>query len=339
MPQRTVCIVLYPGCQSLDVTGPYEVFSGANAYLAARGKPPAYQLIAAGWRRRLIRSESGLRFQADIDLSRLSEPLDTFIVPGGMTLNLAEEQPGLVAAIRRHSDQSRRVVSVCTGAFLLAAAGLLDGRRVTTHWVCSAELARRYPQLKVDPEPIFIRDSNVYTSAGVTAGIDLALALVEEDLGRDVALTIARWLVLFLRRPANQRQFSAQLQGQLAERDALREVQSYVADHLHENLGVERLAELAAMSPRNFARCFKTETGQTPARYVSQLRLEAARRLLEEGNRPIEAIALECGFGTHETLRRIFLRELKTVPREYRNRFQGGAIRGEVSVPTQRRIH
>jgi transcriptional regulator GlxA family with amidase domain len=281
MPLRTVCIIAFPACQSLDVTGPYEVFAGANQYLASKGKPAAYRVRVASTTALTIKTQSGLQLRA----------------------------------------VSRRVASVCTGAFVLAAMGLLDGKRATTHWAACKELGRRYPRLAVDADPIFVRDGRIYTSAGVTAGIDLALALVEADLGRDIALTIARWLVLYLRRPGNQRQFSVQLQGQVAERDALRRIQAYARDHLDADLSVERLAERSGMSPRHFARCFKTEVGMTPARYVSQLRTEAARRLLEEGKRPIEQIARDCGFNTPETLRRTFARELKTPPREYRRRF------------------
>jgi transcriptional regulator GlxA family with amidase domain len=326
MPTRHICLVLYPGCQNLDVSGPFEVFAGANRYLTAAGKKPFYTLtLASLLPDQIVVTESGLRIAADKDLRRVRGPIDTLLVPGGFASRNAERDAALLKQVNRLAARSARVAGVCTGAFVLAAAGLLDGRRATTHWAACKQLARRYPQISVDPDPIYVRDGNVYTSAGVTAGIDLALALVEADLGRDAALTIARYLVLFLRRPANQRQFSAQLRGQMAERDDLRRLQAYIGDHLSEDLSVERLATMAAMSPRNFARCFKTEVGMTPARYVTQLRIEAARRLLEEGSRPVERIAEECGFGTPASLRRTFLRELKTPPREYRRRFHSPA--------------
>lgn len=321
MALRTLCFAIYPGYQNLDVSGPYEVFVGANRYLKSSGKAPAYALMLASSNGRTIATESGLRVQPDRKLSQVRGPLDTLIVPGGFSSEDAERDPTFLQQLRRLASKSQRVAGVCTGAFPLAAAGLLDGKRATTHWAACKTLANRYPGVTVDPDPIYVRDGRIYTSAGVTAGIDLALALVEADLGREVALTIARWLVLFLRRPANQRQFSAQLRGQMAERDELRTLQDYIADHLTEDLSVERLAQIASMSPRNFARCFKEEIGMTPARYIAHLRIEAARRLLEEGRRPIESIALDCGFGTPETLRRAFLRELKTAPREYRRRF------------------
>jgi transcriptional regulator GlxA family with amidase domain len=217
----------------------------------------------------------------------------------------------------------RRLASVCTGAFLLAEAGLLDGRRATTHWSACAALARRYPRVRVDPDPIFVRDGAVVTSAGVTSGMDLALALVEEDHGREVALGVARWLVLFLKRPGGQAQFSAQLSSQLASRQPIQELQAWIVENVHRDLSVAVLAARAGMSPRNFARVFTREVGATPALFVETARVEAARRRLEEdGGRGIEAVAAECGFGSAETLRRAFLRRLRVNPADYRARFQ-----------------
>ena len=211
---------------------------------------------------------------------------------------------------------------MCSGAFVLAEAGLLDGKRATTHWRVCDLLARSFPAVEVDPDPIYVRDGNVWTSAGVTAGMDLALALVEEDLGRDVALAIARRMVLFLRRPANQSQFSAPLQAQAAERDGIREAQHLVTEHPEGDCSVAALARAAAMSERNFARCFTDEVGVTPARYVERVRVETARRLLEDTDEGVEAIAAAAGFGTAETMRRTFLRLLRTNPTEYRRRFR-----------------
>jgi transcriptional regulator GlxA family with amidase domain len=212
-------------------------------------------------------------------------------------------------------------MSVCTGALLLAEAGLLDGRRATTHWTMCATLAERYPQIRVEPEPIFVRDGPIATSAGVTAGIDLALALVEEDLGRDAALQIARHLVMFLRRPGNQAQFSTQLRGQVAQRDSLREVQQWIADNPAADLAVAKLADRAGLSARQFARAFTSETGSTPGRYVDRTRLESARRLLAETSDGVDQIARACGYGVAETMRRAFQRELGVSPAEYRHRF------------------
>ena len=202
-----------------------------------------------------------------------------------------------------------------------AEAGLLDGRRATTHWSVCDELAARYPAVDVDPDPIYVRDGDVWTSAGVTAGMDLALAIVEEELGRDVALAIARRLVLFLHRPGNQSQFSAPLSVQSADRRALRDVQHHIVEHLGDDLTVDTLAARAAMSPRHFARCFREETGSTPARFVESARIEAARRRLEESDDAVEAIARACGFGTAETMRRAFVRNVRVGPTEYRRRF------------------
>ena len=234
----------------------------------------------------------------------------------------AENDAGLIRWIRSAARRSRRVTSVCSGAFLLARAGLLEGRTCTTHWASTAELARRHPELTVDPNPIFVRDGNVWTSAGVTSGMDLSLALVEEDLGRETAVEIARWLVLFLQRPGGQAQFSTHLSAQLAERRPLRELQSWIADNLDADLRVEALAERAAMSPRNFARFFRRETGMTPAAYVEELRVERARQLLEESTDPVELVSARCGFGTPETMRRAFSRRVGVAPAAYRARFQ-----------------
>ncbi|HLH15465.1 MAG TPA: helix-turn-helix domain-containing protein, partial [Solirubrobacteraceae bacterium] len=211
--------------------------------------------------------------------------------------------------------------SVCTGAFVLAAAGLLDGRRASTHWAAASRLQREHPRVHVDPEPIFVRDGDVWTSAGVTAGMDLALALVEEDLGRELALTIARHLVLFLRRPGNQSQFSATLAAQRAAREPLREVQRAIVEDLAREHSVEAMAARAHMSVRHFARAFRAETGVTPARHVERVRVEAARRRLEDSAEPIAAIAASCGFANAETMRRAFLRSVHVGPAEYRRRF------------------
>lgn len=309
MSGRDVLILLFPGVQSLDVTGPLEVFAGAGA---------AYRVVTASPGGAAVRTSSGLTLVPDVDLPAGPAP-DTVIVPGGE--GTRDTDPRIVRWLRAHAAQARRVVSVCSGAFVLAEAGLLAGRRATTHWRVCGTLARRYPDVRVDPEPIFIRDGPIATSAGVTAGIDLALALVEEDLGRDVALTIARHLVMFLRRPANQAQFSAQLSAQVASRSGLREVQRWVADNPHADLSIPALARRASLSPRQFARAFTAEVGETPGRYVDRVRLETARRLLEESDDSIDRIAGRCGYGTSEAMRRAFVRVLGVPPTEYRRRF------------------
>ncbi|GAA3452712.1 GlxA family transcriptional regulator [Dactylosporangium matsuzakiense] len=307
--QHHVVIVVFDGVQSLDVTGPLEVLAGANL---AGGQYDISILSVDG---QPVRTSSGLRLLPD---GALAGPPDLLIVPGGAGTKRGD--PRLVAWLREHGPRAARLTSVCTGAFLLAEAGLLDGRRATTHWDHCAALARRYPAVTVDPEPIYVRDGAVATSAGVTAGIDLALALVEDDHGRDTALAIARHLVMFLRRPGGQRQFSAQLAAQVAARDPLRDIQRYAAEHPAADLSVPALARRANLSPRQFSRAFAAEVGTPPGRYVDQVRLESARRLLEERHGGVEEVARACGYGTPEAMRRAFVRELGISPADYRER-------------------
>ena len=314
MAQRTVLFVLFDGVQSLDLTGPLEVFAGAEKH-----HPGTYNLRTASLDGSPVRTSSGLTVVPDASLAEVSEP-HTLLVPGGE--GTRGPQPDLVAWLREHGPRAERLVSVCTGAILLAAAGLLDGRRATTHWAYCDKLARDHPAVEVDPDPIYVRDGAVATSAGVTSGIDLALALVEEDLGRDVALGIARHLVVFLRRPGNQAQFSAQLAAQTARREPLRDVQRWITEHPDADLSVETLAARASLSPRHFARAFQTETGMTPGKYVDRVRLEHARRLLEDTSDGVEEISRASGYGTPEAMRRAFVKTLGTAPVEYRRRFR-----------------
>jgi transcriptional regulator GlxA family with amidase domain len=319
---RHVAIVAYPGVHSLDVTGPLEVFAGAQQLIEATRRPErGYRVSVLSRDGRPLTTSSGLSLVPHARLSRAPEPIDTLIVAGGHGHHDAADDRALVDWIARASATARRTASVCTGAFLLARAGLLDGRRATTHWASAHELQRQYPNVRVDPEPIYVRDEPVWTSAGVTAGMDLALALVEDDLDADAALEIARHLVLFLRRPANQSQFSATLAAQRAQRQPLREIQRAVLEDVAGDHSVDAMAARAHMSPRHFARAFRAETGVTPARHVERVRVEAARRLLEDTSEPVGAIAISCGFGTAETMRRVFLRTLHVGPAEYRRRF------------------
>ena len=314
-----VVIVAFPDVQILDVTGPLEVFSMANRLA---GAPPPYAVRVVAPKPGAVRTSSGVGLVAARSLGQITGPIDTLIVAGGLGTREAMRDRPLVSWIKRTAPRARRISSVCTGAFLLGAAGLLDGRRVTTHWAACDALQRRFPSARVERDPIFVRDGKVSTSAGVTAGMDLALELVEEDRGRDLALKVARWLVMFLRRPGGQSQFSVQLSAQLAERRGLRDLQAFIADHLDADLSVSALAQSSRMSPRNFARAFGREIGVTPAAYVEAQRVEGARRLLETTGRSVADIAIACGFGRVETMHRAFRRALHVTPGSYRRHFR-----------------
>jgi transcriptional regulator GlxA family with amidase domain len=320
MAARRIAVLAFPGAQAIDVFGPVEVFSTADRL--AGGGEYKIELLAEGVGP--IETSSGIRVLPDRSVTSCRGPLDTLIVAGGDGVGAALEERDLARWITRAAVRTRRVCSVCTGAFLLAEAGLLDGRRTATHWAACEELARRHPKVRVEPDPIFVRDGDIATSAGVTAGIDLSLALVEEDLGPEAAREVARWLVLFLKRPGGQSQFSVPLERAVAEHSGLRELQEWIHTHLDEDLSVAVLAEQALMSPRNFARVFRAEVGVTPAAYIEQLRVERARSLLESGEAPIEVLAAECGFGTVETFRRAFQRTVGASPSQYRERFKHG---------------
>ncbi|MFJ3725833.1 GlxA family transcriptional regulator [Streptomyces sp. NPDC090045] len=316
MSSRNVLVVLYDGVQSLDVTGPVEVFAAVARFPGL----PAYTIATVSPGGAPVRTSSGLTLVPDADLESARPGAGTtLLVPGGRYTG--DFEPRLTDWLRAHGGGAERLVSVCTGGLLLAEAGLLDGRRATTHWYVCEQMARDYPAVEVEPDPIYVRDGPVATSAGVTAGIDLALALVEEDHGKDTALTIARHLVVFLHRPGNQAQFSAQLAAQTARREPLRDVQQWITEHPDGDLSVEALAARARLSPRHFARAFQTETGVTPGRYVERVRVEHARRLLEEGSSGIAQVARACGYGTPEALRRAFVKTLGQPPTEYRRRF------------------
>jgi transcriptional regulator GlxA family with amidase domain len=318
---RRVVIAAFPRVQTLDVLGPAEVFATATRLA---GGTEGYETEVVAAQAGPLRTSS-VALHPDLTIDECRGRIDTLLVAGGRGVHDAARDERLVAWLAGAAKRSRRVTSVCTGAFLLARAGLLHGRRVTTHWASCAELARRHPELEVEADPIFVRDGDVITSAGVTAGMDLALALVEDDLGREVALQTARWLVLFLKRPGGQAQFSAQLAAQMAEREPLRELQQWLPDHLGEDLSVPALARRACMSERNFARAFRDETGMTPAAYVETARVESARIALETGDLPVEAIARQAGFGTVETMRRAFRRRVGVSPAGYRGRFRSEA--------------
>jgi transcriptional regulator GlxA family with amidase domain len=316
---RSILLLAFPNVQLLDVCGPLQVFASANELAAKRGQPQPYAPRVIAAEAGLVTSSSGLALQAD-SLRSVKGQVDTFIVPGGSGVIAAAEDSRLIHWAQRQAPRSTRVASVCSGAFVLAEAGLLDGRRVATHWARCNELAQRYPQLRVEADPIFIRDGAIWTSAGVTAGIDLALALVEEDHGRAMALDVARELVVFLKRPGGQSQFSTMLSMQKAD-DRFDELHAWMTAHLASDLSVPMLARRVNMSERSFMRHYKAKTGRTPARAVEQLRVEAAQRLLGETTWSIKRIATRCGFGSEETMRCSFIRLLRVAPQVYRERF------------------
>jgi len=320
---RRVVVLVFPGFQILDAVGPIEVLHAATRLAAAARNPkPGYRIEVVAPRRGAVTSSNGLAVMAEHGLGDIRGEVDTLVIAGGFGTRTYVQNAAVISWVRRVAARSDRVTSVCTGALLLAEAGLLDGRRATTHWAFADELAARYPKVRVDADSIYLKDGRVFTSAGVTSGMDLALALVEEDLGREIALAAARWLVLFLKRPGGQAQFSAQLSAQTAAREPIRDLQWWIHEHIDEDLSVEALASRAGMSPRNFARVFSREVGATPARYVEIVRVEAARRRLEESSASIDEVAGGCGFGTAETMRRAFLRNVRVPPADYRTRFR-----------------
>jgi transcriptional regulator GlxA family with amidase domain len=317
--RRRVVLVSFEGNLLLDLAGPAEVLTVATWLLGGDG---GYQLAVASAGASPVRGASGLRLSADLPLGHVRAPgLDTLIVPGGIDVEAPLGDPHFVPEIRRLAARARRTCSVCTGAFLLAASGLLDGRRATTHWAFSGELQRRYPTVRLEPNRIFVRDGNVMTSAGVTAGIDLALALVEEDHGPKLARTVARWIVVFLQRPGGQAQFSERLALPADIGSPLRTVvDRVVADPAGDHREAQ-LAQHASVSERHLRRLFAQQAQTTPARFVERVRVEAARNLLETTTAPADEIATRTGFGATETMRRAFQRTLGITPSEYRSRF------------------
>jgi transcriptional regulator GlxA family with amidase domain len=324
--ERLVVVLAFEGVQLLDVAGPVQTFASANE-MAKEAGPAPYRVVVA--------SRCGGPLVTSAGLPLLTQPLaaaarkasvDTLILPGGPGVHAALKDKHIVDWVRRQLSSARRIASVCTGAFLLAETGILAGRRATTHWKSCGRLQQLYPDILVDPDPIYVHDERIWTSAGVTAGIDLSLALIEEDLGRKIAMQVARHLVVFLNRPAGQSQFSAPLEAQAAAADGnapnhFAPLHGWIAENLTGDLRVEQLAHQAGMSPRTFARIYAAKMGVTPARMVEKIRVEAVRRVLEETDMPIKRIASECGFGQEDRLRRAFSRQVGTTPAEYRQRF------------------
>lgn len=337
MTSRRIVFAVFPGFQILDLTGPHEVFVQAARRVADGAVVETVAALPGP-----VPSSGGLAVSATLTPEEVTGPVDTLIAVGGGGVHRACEDRDFIGWFARTSRRARRTASVCSGAFVLGAAGLLDGRRAVTHWSRCAELAERFPGVTVDPDPIFVRDvrdgsgssdgvrgadgsggssGEVWTSAGITAGIDLALAMVEADHGPEISRAIARQMVMFVQRPGGQAQFSTQLAAQRPDRSPLRDLLDWIADHLDGDLAVPALAARAGMSERNFTRVFRAEVGRTPAAYVESARIEAARRLIESTDTTVEAVARACGFGTVETLHRSFKRTVHVTPGEYRKHF------------------
>jgi transcriptional regulator GlxA family with amidase domain len=327
---RRIGFLVYPGCEILDVCGPYDVFFYADTWLTRFGRgETGYQCVLVAAAPGPVRTKCGIEIAPTHTFGELGDKLDTLIVTGGcMNVEEAREDPTLLEWVHSMGPRTRRVASICTGAFILAAAGLLDNRRVTTHWMFSELLSATFPLVQVDSGPLFCRDGNIYSSGGITAGIDLALALLEEDLGQAITLTVARTLVVFPRRPGGQSQFSAYLKWNEVgpKRADIDELQTWILGHPGEDLSVATLADRMAMSPRNFARLFHSAVGQTPARFVDRARADAARCKLEQTTLPVATIAEECGFGNAERMRRSFQRLFDVSPHDYRARFRSPAL-------------
>jgi transcriptional regulator GlxA family with amidase domain len=321
MAMRRVVVIAMPCTEVVDVAGILDIFYAVNERTGRTGASDAGYAVEVVSPVETVCGWPGLRLVADRSYRAVRGSIDTLIVTGIDEPDDAKRDPELVRWLARMAPRTRRVAGLCTGSFVLAEAGLLDGRRATTHWAFCDELARRFPGVEVQPDPIFVRDGGFYTSAGATAGLDLVLALVEEDLGRRVALTVAQWMVVFLKRPGGQAQFSVQLSTQMADRRPLRDLQAWVLDHPGVDLSVEALARRVNMSPRNFFRVFVREVGMTPGRFVERVRVEAARRLLEETSRGVPDVATASGFGSQEAMRVAFRRALGVSPKGYRSRF------------------
>jgi len=318
---RRIGMLGFDKVNALDLTGPLEAFTNANelAHETTGGVPP-YELLVIGLDGRPFSAESGVIFQPHCAATD-APPLDTLIVPGGCGLR----EPRVTAAaadwLRRRAPSVRRVASVCTGAFGLAAAGLLDGRRVTTHWRFAPRLAQQFPALRVDARPLYLKDGKYYTGGGITAGIDLALALIEEDCGPGLALAAAREMIVYLKRPGGQEQYSEPLRAQVQGADRFAELVAWIDAHLGADLSVEALAQRACLGPRQFNRRFQTSLGCTPARYVEDARMREACRRLSLGRRPIGDIAGTLGFHSDDVFRRAFERRFGITPSHYRERF------------------
>ncbi|WP_411728367.1 GlxA family transcriptional regulator [Methyloglobulus sp.] len=326
---RNIAMLVYPDCLLIDAIGPTEVFNFTNAALQQMGRislsESVYTLSIVAEKKGPVKTSSGVCLVADKGYEDMDEGIDTLMVAGAthvVYLEAAKQDTKMRNWLIHMMPKVRRMVSICTGALILAEAGLLDGRKATTHWLYCDQLALQHRNIRVEPDKIFVRDGNMYTSGGVTAGIDLALSLVEEDWGWEVAASVARGMLIFMRRPGGQSQFSSYIFNEAKTRKDFRELQAWIVSNPDTDLGVEQLAERMAMSPRNFSRLFCHEIGMTPAKFVERIRLEAARNMMLQTNMPMESVAVNCGFGNAEQMRRSFQRLLKTTPQEHRSYFR-----------------
>jgi transcriptional regulator GlxA family with amidase domain len=316
--QRHIVVLVYPDVMAMDVCGPMEAFAMAN-FLANQS---LYRLSTAAVTADPVRTSLGFCIVPNYALADLKDPIDTLLIAGGDGQAAASRDRMLTDWLREAAPRARRHGSICTGAFPLAASGLLDGKRATTHWAVAPLLARDFPSTTVEVDSIFVRDGRTYTSAGISAGIDLALALIEEDHGQTLALNVARNMVVFLKRPGGQSQFSTHLQAQFSSTPSIRKAQEWALAHLSDDLSAKALASRVGMSERNFRRLFVEELRETPRKYVERIRLEAARREIEDTAIPVQTVAKRCGFGTVPGLRRVFMHHLGVTPQQYRARFR-----------------
>lgn len=327
--RRRIVVVTNPNAGSLEYMGPLQVFDEARLFLDVYGRPDlAYHVEMVSTGGPALYERKGFSITAPTPYHRLRGPVDTLLFQSVDEGDECLRDERFIAWVARMAGRVRRIVSICTGSFILAEAGVLDGRRATTHWCACEDFRRRYPRVSLERDPIYIKDDHVYTSAGATSGMDLAIALVEEDFGSEFARRVAQGLVMFLRRPGNQAQFSVQLATEFPDEGGVREIQAYICDHLDADLRVEALAERYHMSPRHFARVFTQHAGMAPGRYVEQCRLERARRYVEESDATVSEIAERCGYATADGLRLAFERNLGVSPRAYRQRFAGRAAAG-----------
>lgn len=337
---RKIVMIGYEDAQILDIVGPLEMFAAANVLMERGGHegPAPYEIVLQAEHAGPFRTTGGLSLVADAAMDERFGDVDTVMVSGGDGTISVLKDAALLDCIKDHAAIARRIVSICSGAFLLAEAGLLDGKRATTHWGAVDWFRKLYPDIELEEDAIYVRDGNVWTSAGITAGMDLALALIAEDLGADLAMEVARKNVIFMMRPGGQSQFSSHLTASSSGDGPISRAMNYVVDHMEEDCSVSRLSEVAHMSERTFLRRFSEAAGMTPAKFVEAIRLEAARQRLEATITPIEAIAGECGFGSTERMRRTFQRQLGVAPGQYRERFRVPGLKTMPEIEPEERV-